>query len=123
MDGRPRLGEWIKHLSNCVVRAKYTNARARPFNYEAIENITVVEHTKCKCKCKIQESDCNSLQIYKPNECMCECSNQAEVANCRGADKFWDSKKMGPGTDYQNFCGNTLVAVFDSLEMFAAVTN
>lgn len=37
----------------------------------------------------MRETDCNSNQVYRPNECQCECKNHDDALQC-DLNKFWD---------------------------------
>ncbi|XP_004535321.1 uncharacterized protein LOC101448652 isoform X2 [Ceratitis capitata] len=55
------------------------------------EIVVVEQHTKCKCDCRIKAKDCNSYQIYRPEKCNCECTNEDALQKCLSQEhKYWD---------------------------------
>lgn len=73
-----------------VIKTTYLGPELNKFDVGQPITVTLVRHVECQCQCKVKVDDCNSNQVYRPNECRCECINQEEAANCNGDKKFWD---------------------------------
>ena len=43
----------------------------------------VVQHEPCECKCGLNESICNSNQIWNHDECWCECKELDDLSSCK----------------------------------------
>lgn len=70
----------------------YSTENHKPFRFKNAIIVPIEEHTACRCVCAIKETDCNSNQMYKPEECRCQCKNLDEKENCKAgnAKKTWN---------------------------------
>ena len=61
-------------------------------NTDRIVTVNMTEHKSCECGCKVQREDCSPLQVYYPDQCLCQCSNWLERDLCGiyGLNKLWD---------------------------------
>ncbi|XP_075234945.1 uncharacterized protein LOC142332402 [Lycorma delicatula] len=70
------------------------NAKALDFKFVETKIVGIEKHTKCECDCNVKQSDCNPLQIYRGENCACECKNKIEMEQCLNqeiSDSYWDT--------------------------------
>lgn len=73
-----------------VLKTRYLGPPSNRFDSGELVTIELEKHLECECQCRVKASHCQSdIQVYRPNECRCECKNQDEARNCIG-DKIWD---------------------------------
>lgn len=73
-----------------VFKTRYLGPGINKFDVAEPVYVKLERHLECECQCRVKPSDCHLYQVYRPNECRCECLNEDEAVTCVG-DKFWDS--------------------------------
>ena len=70
----------------------------------ANETKFLVQHQSCENRCRLNESACNTKQIWNHDECWCECKESDDWGSCKN-NYMWNPCSSSPA----------LIAIFSKI--------